>query len=534
MVLKASNHFSDIISSMSGSSRVAQVITYFINNPGSFNDASLKGYIRTDYANFLDLSSHDNLISFIGNDKYNDKIINPYDKKIRVALKAGRIINRILTKSGMEVYVTERDVTTFANIWQAHFTVPDFKIYKGEEIKSKYLYNSYYLDINKTEKGTLWKSCMRGPESQKTLDLYVNNPDIISLLVFEIEGKVAGRAILWNFTDANGKQHKIMDRIYTYEDHGVPKFIQWAKDNGYHYKKQQRADDATLIFNDKEINTMSIPLPNWEYKVYPYMDTFKYIILDKDKPVLISSQRYGQKVRVLSIDYNNRDYYLDGYQNTYITSGYEIWCDYGGGYCHRDMAIAINGKYAYPSFVVRNKNGKHLIKSDTVESKLEKDHILKTEVEWSAYHNDWIYKSNVVVIDGQIYHKGLIKVSKRLNKVFSPKEATTLVCLFDGDFYPEIKSTKIGKSWFPSDELETIDYRGKEIKAHKSHLTFVNGKFSIDNAFLFLYDIDDRVRTYVDYLLHDSNSIANDYISYIDSDGKTTSQKIYKRIHTSK
>ena len=106
--------------------------------------------------------------------------------------------------------------------------------------------------------------------------MYVENPDKISLLLMLNEDdRVMGRALLWNF-DTN----KIMDRIYTINDEQLQfYFKKWATENGYYYKSQQNWYNSIQferLGEGKKILKFDIKLNNYDFRYYPYMDTFKF------------------------------------------------------------------------------------------------------------------------------------------------------------------------------------------------------------------------------------------------------------------
>jgi len=121
--------------------------------------------------------------------------------------------------------ITDSQLEEFVNSYKATFDSKDesdFKLVSGEEIRKWYLEDNY-LEV----KGQLGNSCMRYERCQKYLDIYVQNPEVCSLLVLFDGDKVKGRALVWELSDGS----KYMDRIYTITDSDKVLFREWAEKN---------------------------------------------------------------------------------------------------------------------------------------------------------------------------------------------------------------------------------------------------------------------------------------------------------------
>jgi hypothetical protein len=84
-----------------------------------------------------------------------------------------------------------------------------------------------------------------------------------------------------------------MDRIYTYYDHEVTSFKQWATENGYIFKHEQSAKSERLFTTPTGVKDLKlqIQLENWKMSTYPYIDTFKF--LDFKKGLLSNSNLFN-------------------------------------------------------------------------------------------------------------------------------------------------------------------------------------------------------------------------------------------------
>jgi hypothetical protein len=254
--------------------------------------------------------------------------------------KVGKFINKILTKAGYVIGThsncnfTPVQVEDFVNKYKTQMklrnnTLSRFEIVKGEDIRKYYLFSNYFKMT-----GSLGGSCMRWESCQPYFDIYVDNPEQVSMVILRqedghfdeyvdedtgeivkvpIEGKITGRAILW--TDNKGR--KIMDRIYINDTADIEFFKEYAHKNGFLYKKDQDFnEDTPLMLNNSQLNEeesiITIQLPeNVDYDQYPYMDTLKYYVI---RTGILTNQ-----------EIRNKDYYLEG------TEGNRGPCNFCGG-----------------------------------------------------------------------------------------------------------------------------------------------------------------------------------------------------------
>jgi hypothetical protein len=212
-------------------------------------------------------------------------------------VRVGSLIQSLLKKSGEEVDGSELEdfVVKFnsevksrkENIFR------DFQIVKGEDIRTYYLYSSYESDEH-----TLGSSCMRHGRCQDYLDIYVKNPNQVSMVVLFSEknpDKIRGRAILWtnpkyglrdlmfpkpgaksSITQYEGKP--FMDRIYINNSPDTELFKKFAKKNGFIYKKDQDYSKTGFMLGDEitEIQKIEVKIENTSFDQYPYVDTLTY------------------------------------------------------------------------------------------------------------------------------------------------------------------------------------------------------------------------------------------------------------------
>lgn len=206
--------------------------------------------------------------------------IDPFDFR-RVRSKVGRLVSKILSEEGYQVYsVSNSDVEDFTNRYKSFFEREETKfiVVSGEDIRKYYDEENYYSSAF-GRCGTLWNSCMRYYERLKYLDLYVCN-NIKMLVLVNGDDKVRGRALLWdNVIDETSSTIKFMDRIYYTDDYIVNSFKKWASDNGYYHKMEQSSRSERYVISPSgEARSVEwlVKLGQSSFEYYPYLDTFKF------------------------------------------------------------------------------------------------------------------------------------------------------------------------------------------------------------------------------------------------------------------
>ena len=198
---------------------------------------------------------------------YSNESQRTWSREGRQTGKPGRIIKKLLAKD-----YKERDIELFSNQLKAELmSFGDFAIVSGEDICYWYNSDNYYRIS-----GTLGNSCMRYNECQCYFDVY---KDLAKMLICTKDGKLLGRAILW---EIDGKTY--MDRVYVCMDYLEEQFYQYAmekewtirEDNSLLYdESSQRWLEASDHYkNPRELNiTLTC---TYKYPKFPYMDSFRY------------------------------------------------------------------------------------------------------------------------------------------------------------------------------------------------------------------------------------------------------------------
>jgi hypothetical protein len=247
----------------------------------------------------------------LGEGVYNSEklfqIQNPRLKELwtkgRQEIKIGRAVRALLKTAGVDF--VDKDIEDFVNKYKSTIDIMNdkfrlFEIVEGEDIG--YWYNKEnYLK----EQGTIGSSCMKSvPISY--FSIYMENPDVCKLVILKSEDneyKIVGRALLWTLTD--GK--KFLDRIYTINESDVQLFRDWAKENGIYSKIANNSSNSAKVYdlegNSINLNQLEVQIRKGEYNNYPYLDTLKYLNIDKG---------------ILSTKKGSEDYTLESTGGDYI------------------------------------------------------------------------------------------------------------------------------------------------------------------------------------------------------------------------
>ena len=229
------------------------------------------------------------MVSFLPVSKF-DKVEDVWHKS-RTSIKIGKFLRKFLNEYSIKNYeIDDTQIEKFVNTFKSYFSrdTSKLKIVEGKDILKYYQEDSYHT--NGYKYGSLWNSCMRQAERNKFMKLYADNVGKVKMLVFfDDNEKIRARALLWEgVREHNDKdaRYKFMDRIYSFYDHDVDFFKDWAKENGYITKWEQSArSERDFDLGDRVHSRMSlyVKLDNTEQEHYPYLDTFKFYKVDRNR-----------------------------------------------------------------------------------------------------------------------------------------------------------------------------------------------------------------------------------------------------------
>ncbi len=195
----------------------------------------------------------------------------------RQTLRTGRLFSRQLP--GLRNYMSGKSIEHATclinfNVW------PDLTVslVNGKAIEEAY------------RDGVGCSTCMSGEDRSKFIQMFVTNPDKISMLIISSHGQ-SGRAIVWKLDD--GKT--LMDRIYHSGSAIRDKLKQHAMKEGWLYRQSTSPGNTSIKRPAKKKGTRYIDLPSSEYKDLsvsglnwieggvPYMDTLKFACIPDAK-----------------------------------------------------------------------------------------------------------------------------------------------------------------------------------------------------------------------------------------------------------
>lgn len=167
----------------------------------------------------------------------------------RITVRPARVIRSLDPKCRDHEYETFLNRLRGQYIANAH--QDRFRRVVGEEIRYWYSENSHAFDAYVS-------SCMTYKKCQKYLDIYTENPERISLLVYlSLDQKLLGRMLVW----ITRKGTTIYDRPYG-KPYVLEALMAYAEAQGW--RNAYRAK-------------YTIPLDNIDFKYYPYMDNMMYL-----------------------------------------------------------------------------------------------------------------------------------------------------------------------------------------------------------------------------------------------------------------
>lgn len=285
--MKASSDFLDKLSSIQSKSKIAEIL---------FKAFDYEEYIVSDLPqNWIDVTDKEDMVSFISDikaDKWmKDNEDSPFIMKGRNEVSIGKFARRLLTDKNViedlelgDIKFTDKDFETFVNLYKStHSSISTkFELVEGEKIREYYLEENYA-----SGKGQLGSSCMRYDFCQDYLNIYVENPESIKLLVhLNQNNAVLGRALVWKLKDSPCEAKYFMDRIYTAADSDIIKFQNYADKEGWLRKYENTSDETTSILflykGTPVIGKVVVKLNKSDFSEYPFMDTIS-CVSPKDK-----------------------------------------------------------------------------------------------------------------------------------------------------------------------------------------------------------------------------------------------------------
>lgn len=179
---------------------------------------------------FFDVGDKNDMISYLPLDKYKRLESNddPYSSRLRQIMKVGKFLKFL---SGD--LLSEKDIENYVNKYKALYQTyiiglnDKLKLVSGEDIRFWYNEKNYVKGG-----GVLNSSCMRYESKGKEMQMFVDNPKVIQMLIMvNDDNKLLGRALVWRL--AIPSNTTFMDYIYTRNDSDAELFMLYAKSNNW-------------------------------------------------------------------------------------------------------------------------------------------------------------------------------------------------------------------------------------------------------------------------------------------------------------
>ena len=255
------------------------------------------------------------------------------DNKAMTTAKISRLVNTLFPKE----YEDAEGQKVLRDLIDKYGALTDdttnFEVVKGEDIRKWYDEETY-----DSKKGELASSCMRHSRCQEYLDIYVKNPEVVSMLICtNAKGLLIGRALIWELTDSGASQ--LMDRIYFRDERIKEKFIAWAEEKDIAYKAG-RGLTNTIWRGERLKRSPKVQLENWEFDYYPYMDTFQK--LDMEDGMLYNSDDRAEGFYILNStdgDYSELGTYWSNYEDQEINEEEAEWSEPLGDWISRENGV---------------------------------------------------------------------------------------------------------------------------------------------------------------------------------------------------
>jgi hypothetical protein len=329
-----------------------------------------------------------------------DKYLSNY----RTEIGLGRWVNRVLT----EVYKTQmlpsqisRLVDFYRSIYDEEHNESMFELVNGEEIRKWYNEDNYDKNI-----GQLGNSCMRYSWFDHLFDIYVENPDVCSLLIMynQSKTKILGRSLVWKLIDGSFYQ----DRIYSSYDSDMFKIQNWATSRKY------------LTFNKNITPKIEVHITPKMFESYPYMDTLSFY--NPKSGILSSDSDLWPNQGFIKLQDPEGGYISDKalyskYHSILITDAQLAIGPNGKDYFHREEVVIVDGKYYFEELTIYSKyHQRTLLINDTVYSEVLDDRLdpkdknvikiiinVNGDIDWSVISRPDTY----IVVDGKYYNSNI-------------------------------------------------------------------------------------------------------------------------------
>ena len=314
----------------------------------------------------------------------------PYSlkSKARSDAKIAKLVNQIFPGKYSEKEV-EEFTNTFKNLKKQE---NEFELVKGNNIVKWYNKETYA-----EESGDLGNSCMRYSRCSSYFKIYTENPEAVSMLILKnAEGdKILGRTIVWKIEiDIEGVEY-YMDRIYAIDDATKKMFQDYADDKGWLKRRTSSYGDCRDFLLGEESYEdygAKVHLEKWKFDEYPYMDTFKALIVESG--TLINSEDDDYSGRYIMThtdgDYDDTSGKWSNWFDCRISEDDAVWSEPLDDWIYRRSSIEVTLGH-------RRRRGWYPDEYEELFHDQFRDaYIHEDDAVWSEYHDCYIYSDDAV------------------------------------------------------------------------------------------------------------------------------------------
>ena len=185
-------------------------------------------------------------------------------------------IGRFIKKQYFDTF-SNQEIESFVNQYKSQFEEKklEFEWYHKSDIKEAYVSNKYTFEFGSTNE--LLNSCMN--DKLDLIDFYYGCP--VSLIALKDQkGYIWGRSLIWDLKSTKYGDIKFMDRVYAVNQETYFKFINFAKENKYWWKSENKSNPDIKLTDGKKTEYFKIDVPiSFDFEEYkewgvPYLDTF--------------------------------------------------------------------------------------------------------------------------------------------------------------------------------------------------------------------------------------------------------------------
>jgi hypothetical protein len=381
---------------------------------------------------------------------YNSPDFGIKNSPSRNQVDLGRLVNKIFPGK-----YTDKEREEFVNQFKAAVldtseNAPKFELVTGDEIIKWYNVSKY-----KSVSGSLGDSCMRYSRCSDYFGIYTENPEVCQLLILKEGEKILGRALVWKLEPNDAEVDYLVDRVYTVDDATKILFDNWADERGY-LRRYSFSQDAIRVFVLKgEVikEDINVKLENWEFKKYPYMDTFKK--LETETGLLYNNDDDSDPGFYILTDthggYQDTSGVWSSYYDETIPQDEAIWSDPEDSYIWKDRAVEVTIGYL---------RGWYPEDSTNIVEDPFRGWINKRDASLCRYYGEWIYENDLKEVVVTIEDSSDKEVFNYHEEYLSDEDPG-IVTSKDLDAYEYLLSVNQRYLEFSTDILDYDKARGK-------------------------------------------------------------------------